>query len=121
MPNHSTMPAMNLVRARNWYIAGVVFLCLEALVSVSVTNRHMLAAFGDLSQAVLLAIGTVVFSRQIFHSSGRERLFWVLMSFGALLWFVPQIWYVKYEVLENITMPDPAPGDIFLFLHAIPF
>ena len=81
----------------------------------------MLAAFGDLSQAVLLAIGTVVFSRQIFHSSGRERLFWVLMSFGALLWFVPQIWYVKYEVLENITMPDPAPGDIFLFLHAIPF
>src|SRR5438128_11975724 len=69
----------------------------------------------------MLAIGTVFFSRQIFHAAGRERLFWVLMSFGALLWFVPQMWYVKYEVFDNIPMPDPSPGDIFLFLHAIPF
>src|SRR2546423_8501177 len=115
------MPAMNLVRARGWYIAGGVFLCAQVVVSTTVTNRHTLAAFGDLSQALMLAMGTVFFSRQIFHAAGRERLFWVLMSFGALLWLLPQIWYVQYEVLENIAMPDPSPGDIFLFLHAIPF
>src|SRR5207253_5528024 len=115
------MPAMNLVRARNWYIAGGVFLCAQVLVSSTVQNRHTLAAFGDMSQALLLGMGTVFFSRQIFHAAGRERLFWVLMSFGALLWFVPQMWYVQYEVFENIPMPDPSPGGIFLVLHAIPF
>src|SRR5438105_1491691 len=115
------MPAMNLVRARNWYIAGGVFLCTQVLVSTTVTSRHTLASFGDLSQALMLAIGTVFFSRQIFHTAGRERLFWVLMSFGTFLWLLPQMWYVQYEVFENIPMPDPSPGDIFLFLHAIPF
>jgi signal transduction histidine kinase len=112
---------MNLVRARNWYLAGAVFLFVQVLVSTTVKNGHTLAAFGDVSQALLLAIGTVFFARQIFPARGRERLFWILMSFGALLWFVPQMWYVKYEVFDNITMPDPSPGDIFLFLHAIPF
>src|SRR5437660_5982624 len=115
------MPAMNLVRARNWYIAGGVFLCVQVLVSTTVTNRHTLASFGDLSQALMLGMGTVFFARQIFHTAGRERLFWVLMSFGTFLWLLPQMWYVQYEVWENIPMPDPSPGDIFLFLHAIPF
>src|SRR5438270_10839869 len=112
--NHSTMPAMSLVRARNWYIAGAIFLCVHVLVSTTLKNPHSLAAFADISQATMLAVATVLFSRQVLHARGRQRLFWVIMSFGALLWFVPQMWYVQYEVIESIPMPDPSPGDIFL-------
>ena len=71
---------MNLVRARNWYIAGGVFLCVQVLVSTTVTNRHTLAAFGDMSQALMLGMGTVFFSRQIFHAAGPSAGGWTIMA-----------------------------------------
>src|SRR5262249_25143357 len=51
---------------------------------------------------------------------GRERLFWGLMFLGTLLWLAPQFWWIWYEVIQRAEMPNPSPGDIFLFIHVVP-
>jgi diguanylate cyclase (GGDEF)-like protein len=79
-----------------------------------------LTAFGDLTQCFLLLLATLSILSVALKSTGRTRLFWVLLSFGFAMWLGAQVWWTYFEVFLRQEVPNPFAGDIILFLHIVP-
>src|SRR5581483_5203729 len=111
---------MNLDRKTCCYAAAGLFLALYFLVSVSAKESYKLLAFGDIIRLLLPLLAIFVLGRHLAFTGGREKTFWALMTLGAALWFIPQVWRIWYDVILKTSRPEPSLNHIFLFLHGIP-
>lgn len=106
--------------ARKWCLAASVLVCAHIFLSLRLPRSFALTAFGDLSQCFLLFLATLSILSLAINSSGKTRLFWVLLSFGFAMWLGAQLWWTYFEVLLRHEVPNPFTGDIILFLHIVP-
>src|SRR5438270_24607 len=110
---------------RGWYAATAVIVALYATISWMAYRGRIhpgygLNFFGDSIQFALLGIAAAVICRRIFQARGRERTFWIFLSFGAALWLLAESEWVWYELVRKTDVPDPSMGDVLLFVHTIP-
>jgi signal transduction histidine kinase len=112
---------MKIDRKKARYVAAGVFLALYWLVLLIAPEGPALVAFRDFVRLVLLLAAIFVLGRHLAATEGRERAFWALLTVGAALWLVPQIWHVWYQVLARVSSPDSSLSHIVLFLHVVPF
>ncbi len=107
---------------QHWWIGGsAALLLVYVTVSLSVSRGIALAAFGDITQLLLLFLATIVMTANAVSERGQTRLFWSLMAVGCFMWTVSQGGWTYYEVLLHRDLPDPYVGDIILFVHVVPF
>src|SRR5579859_28239 len=111
---------MNLDRKTCCYAAASLFLAVYLLISVWAKESPKLLAFGDIIRLLLPLFAIFILGRHLAFTRGREKAFWSLMTLGAALWFVPQVWRIWYDVLLKTPRPEPSLNHIFLFLHGIP-
>jgi diguanylate cyclase (GGDEF)-like protein len=106
--------------ARKWCLAASVLVCVHIFLSLRMPRSFALTAFGDLTQCFLLLLATLSILSVALKSTGRTRLFWVLLSFGFAMWLGAQVWWTYFEVFLRQEVPNPFAGDIILFLHIVP-
>jgi signal transduction histidine kinase len=108
-------------RSQVWLGAIAAAVAAHVLTALLLPPRSFaLAACSDFVQCFLLFSGTVVFIPLAAQSKGRVRLFWLLIIFGAALWFVYQAAWTYFEVVLRTDLPDPWSWDVILFLHVVP-
>jgi signal transduction histidine kinase len=112
---------MKMDRKRMRYVAPGVFLALYLLASLTAPEGPGLVAVRDLTRLALLLASIFILGRHLTTTQGRERAFWALLTAGAALWLIPQIWRVWYQVFSAGGAPDHSLSHIILFLHVIPF
>src|SRR5579863_2533075 len=78
-------------------------------------------AVSDVTQCLLLAVGTFSLVPRARRSQGRVRLFWMMMALGMALWLSYQLLWTYYEVFLRRDVPDLFDADIIIFLHFVPF
>ncbi len=98
--------------------AGLILAC--AVVSFTSRPGAALAAFGDITQLLLLALASTVMVANAVSNGGQTRLFWSLMAVGCFMWTANQAMWTFYEVVLGRALPDPFVGDVILFLHVVP-
>ena len=107
---------------QHWWIGvSAALLLLYAVLSLLVPHGHALAAWGDITQLLLLLAASIVMTANAVSERGQTRLFWSLMAVGCFMWSVSQGGWTYYEVLLHRDLPDPYFGDIILFVHVVPF
>lgn len=103
-----------------WIGVAALFVAGHTILSLKVAPGFALAAFGDISQAVLVLLATVVMLSNARRARANARLFWGLMAAGCFLWFVASGAWVYYEVYRRMSVPDPSLVDSVFFLHIVP-
>lgn len=104
-----------------WSGAVIVCLAVAILGALTLPQSFGLTAVSDLTQCLLLAIGTFSLVPRALRSQGRLRLFWTMMALGMGLWFTYQLIWTCYEVFLRRDVPDLFDADIIIFLHFVPF
>jgi signal transduction histidine kinase len=99
----------------------LLLLCVHATVSALLPKGYSLAAFGDLTQTILLLLAVAAMLLNVSRTRGSARLFWLLLAAGCALWAVGQSLWVWFEVVLRRDVPDPFWGDALFFLHVVPF
>jgi diguanylate cyclase (GGDEF)-like protein len=97
-----------------------MLVCMHIAVSFVVPRSFALTAFGDILQNVLLCVTTVAFLTCVKTTSGKGRVFWLLMGLGLATWLVSQVMWTYFEVYLRHEAPNPFGGDVILFLHVVP-
>jgi len=107
-------------RTKLWVGVASLFVAGHTILSLKAAESFALTAFGDISQAVLVLLATVVMLSNARRARANVRLFWGLKAAGCLLWFVASGAWVYYEVYRRMSVPDPSLVDSVFFLHIIP-
>ena len=107
--------------AKFWVVAASLFVAAHAVLSLQATPGFALAAFGDITQATLVLLATVVMAWNALRTRGSAKVFWGLMAAGCGLWFAASACWVYYEVYRRVAVPNPSLlVDSLFFLHIIP-
>ena len=106
--------------ARRWYAVTAAVTVVYLVVALLAHPGYKLNLFGDITQQAALIAALIVIARRAFITRGRERKFWLFLSFGALLWCLAEVEWVWFEVVLRADLPDPSVGDVALFLHTVP-
>lgn len=114
------MGSAALQNGRKWIIGISTLVGVHVLMSLVVPRSFALTAFGDILQNIILLCATAAFLANIPRTSGRSRLFWVLMSLGLVSWLISQVMWTYFEVFLRHEAPNPFAGDVILFLHVVP-
>jgi len=109
-----------LKNGRQWAIAICTLVCVHVALSLVVPRSFALTAFGDLLQNLVLLLAAVAFLTNVRTTSGRTRLFWLLMGLGLAIWLGSQVMWTYFEVYLRHEAPNPFAGDVILFLHVVP-
>lgn len=109
-----------LESGRKWTVAVCTLLCAHVLISILAPRGFALAAFGDLLQNVILAGATLVALVNIRKTSGKARVFWMLITLGLGMWLIAGAMWTYVEVFQRHETPNPFFGDVILFLHVVP-
>src|SRR5258708_173668 len=112
---------MRLPGLRAWYIFTCVLLLGYAAISAALSRAHALTVFGSLTQQALLLAASVLLAARVPRTTGRERIFWSLMSLGAAIWALSQVEWVAHEVFLGTPVPGVSWSDVFLFFHPVPW
>lgn len=107
-------------RTKLWVGVASLFLVGHAIVSLKAAPGFALAAFGDITQAVLVLLAAIVMLSNACRTRASVRLFWGLMAAGCFLWFAASGAWVYYEVYRRTAVPDPSLVDSVFFLHIVP-
>src|SRR5437899_5717632 len=91
-----------------------------AVVSFTCPPGAPLAAFGDITQLLLLVLASAIMVANAVSNRGQTRLFWSLMAVGCFMWTANQAMWTFYEVVLRRALPDPFVGDVILFIHVVP-
>ena len=105
---------------RKWTVAICGLVCVHVCLSVLAPRGFPLTAFGDLLQDIVLFVATLAFLNNVRTTSGKARLFWLLMGLGLATWLVSQVMWTYFEVYLRQEAPNPFAGDVILFLHVVP-
>jgi signal transduction histidine kinase len=111
---------MSLLRRYPWFAAAAGITLLFTLVCVTVRHGYALTAFADLTELAMLMAITAIAIANAWICPRQQRTFWLLMSFGFLLWAVNGGAWVLWELVLHRPVPDPFVFDIVLFFHAVP-
>ncbi|MFZ0758341.1 MAG: GGDEF domain-containing protein [Candidatus Sulfotelmatobacter sp.] len=103
-----------------WMGLVCAVVCVHIFVSLLAPRSIELAAFGDLTQSVLLLCATLSIFSNVRTSYKKARLFWALMAFGCGMWPCTQVLWTYFEVFLRQEVPNPFVGDVILFLHMVP-
>src|SRR5947207_4337406 len=103
-------------RAKAWAIGLACIVLLEAAASLWLPRSFGLVALSDLAQSFLLLSAAVACIPSAIRTSGRTRLFWILMSLGFTGWLTYQLLWTYIEVIQKGEVPSLFTGDIILFL-----
>ncbi|HTS35697.1 MAG TPA: histidine kinase dimerization/phospho-acceptor domain-containing protein [Candidatus Solibacter sp.] len=106
--------------AKIWLGGVAAILAIFVATALLLPRSFALAAFCDISGALLLASGAASFVPLAKRSRGRMRLFWSLIILGVTLWLSYQLMWIYYEVILRREVPDIFTGDIVLFLNLVP-
>ena len=109
-----------ILAARRWYAVTAAVAVVYLAVAIFAHPGYKLNLFGDVTQQAALTIALIVIARRVFSTRGRERKFWVFLTFGAALWFFSEVEWVWYELVLRRADADPSLGDVMLFLHTVP-
>ena len=82
---------------------------------------HLLSAFGDLTQLLVIVLATALMVANAVSNHGEVRMFWLLMAVGCVLWTANLSMWVVFEVVLRKDVPEPFFGDVILFIHTVPF
>ncbi len=107
-------------RTKLWVGFAALFMAGHTILSLTAEPGFALTAFGDITQAVLVLLATLVMLSNARRARGNPRLFWGLMAAGCFLWFVASGFWVYYEVYRRMSVPDPSLVDSIFFLHIVP-
>jgi signal transduction histidine kinase len=107
-------------RTKMWVAAVAVLLGVHTLLSLEATPGYAFAAFGDLTQAALVLLATLVVLSNARRTRGNARLFWGFMATGFAFWFAASMFWVYYEVYRKTALPNPSLVDSVYFLHIVP-
>ena len=79
-----------------------------------------LTTYSDLSQclAPLLANAGLLLNASSPH--WRKNTFWMLLALGCTMWMFGQFWWVYFELVKQVAVPNPFAGDVIYFLHVVP-
>ncbi|MGA8868499.1 MAG: hypothetical protein WB510_16105, partial [Candidatus Sulfotelmatobacter sp.] len=75
---------------RRWTAIVCVVVCAHVLVSLVFPRSFGLTAFGDLTQCLLLLLGTLSILSNITTRDKKKQRFWALMAFGCGIWLCAQ-------------------------------
>ena len=114
------MGTFALKSGRRWTIAICTLVCVHLGLSLAVPRSFALTALGDISQNIVLLLGTVACLTNVKTTSGRPRLFWLLLGLGLAIWLASQVMWTYFEVFLRHEVPNPFSGDVILFLHVVP-
>jgi signal transduction histidine kinase len=103
-----------------WISVAAGLVCVQAAASLFLRDGFTLTALSDITQFVLLLVGTAAVLLNALATRGRVRLFWALMTLGVALWMFYQGLWIDFEVLLRKEFPNPFGGDVILFLHIVP-
>jgi signal transduction histidine kinase len=107
-------------RLKTYALAGILVVGVQVGASLLLGRGFHLTALGDLIQTLCLLAGLSFAVPNIRATHGRERAFWVFVSFGFGLWLAFQLLWDYFEIFRRQEVPDPFVGDIVLFLHIVP-
>jgi diguanylate cyclase (GGDEF)-like protein len=103
-----------------WTIAICILVSVQLAFSLLAPRSFGLTAFGDLLQNSVLLLATVAFVVNVKTTTGRTRVFWLLMGLGLATWLASQVMWTYFEVYLRHEAPNPFAGDVILFLHVVP-
>ena len=109
-----------LTNGRKWTIAICTLVCVHVALSLIARRSFALTAFGDVFQNLVLLFATLAFLVNVRTTSGKTRLFWLLMGLGLAIWLASQVAWTYFEVYLRHEAPNPFVGDVILFLHVVP-
>ena len=101
------------------FTAGLILTCVVA--ALNFPHSHILTAFGDITQFLLVGFATGLMVSNAVSSRGQARGFWFLMAAGCGLWTTSLGAWTVFEVLQRREVPEPFFGDVILFIHIVPF
>jgi len=105
---------------KTWIVVASVPVFVQVLLSLLWPRSFELTAFGDLTQCILLLLGTLSILANATRARGKTRLFWALMTLGFGMWLGAQSLWTYFEVFLRQEVPNPFVGDVILFLHIVP-
>jgi hypothetical protein len=109
-----------LKNGRKWTLAICTLVIVHVALSLAVPRSIALTAFGDILQNAVLLLATIAFLANVRTTSGKIRLFWLLMGLGLATWLGSQMMWTYFEVYLRQEAPNPFAGDVILFLHVVP-
>ena len=79
-----------------------------------------LTTYGDLVECIapLLANAGLLINASSPH--WRKNTFWMLLALGCTMWMLGQFWWVYFELVKQVAVPNPFAGDVIYFLHVVP-
>ena len=107
-------------RLKTYALVGILIVGVQAGASLLLGRGFQLTAVGDFIQTICLLAGLFFAVLNIRAAHGRERAFWMFVSFGFGFWVAFQLLWDYFEVFRHQEVPDPFVGDIVLFLHIVP-
>ena len=109
-----------LKNGRKWTLAICTLVFVHVALSLAVPRSFALTAFGDILQNAVLLLATIAFLANVRTTSGKIRLFWLLMGLGLATWLGSQMMWTYFEVYLRQEAPNPFAGDVILFMHVVP-
>jgi signal transduction histidine kinase len=103
-----------------WFAAAAGITLAFAAVSLTAHKSAGLTAFADLAGLLLMLTAAGIMLANAASIPGQRRGFWVLMTFGFLLWACNQAAWSYQEIVLHQAIPDPYFFDIILFFHSVP-
>ena len=111
---------MSLFQRYRWFVAAALITAAFAVVSLLGHKGLALTTLADLTGLVLMLATAGIMLANAKAAPGQGRSFWVLMTFGFLLWISNQMAWTYQEVMLRQPIPDPYFFDIILFFHSVP-
>src|SRR5579862_2629311 len=99
-------------RSQRWALVLVCLVAAQVGASLLLSARSfVLVALSDLVQCALLLCAFFSCILNIPRTTGRSRLFWLLMSLGMGSWLTYQILWTFIEVVQRREVPSLYAGD----------
>ncbi len=111
---------MKLSLVQAWALLAALLVAVHATLSLSLPKAARLTTFGDLTQCVVMLVVVLALGVNALATRGSTRVFWMLMSGGAVLWLATQALWTYYEVYLGQEVPNPFAADVAIFLHIVP-
>lgn len=106
--------------SRLWIGAAVGLAFVQVCASAVLSRGLVLTAISDGVSLLLVLLLVLAFARNAAATQGRLRSVWILQSLGWFFWLVDECCWMLYDVVLRRPLPEMFPGDVILFLAAVP-
>ena len=107
-------------RLPSWPTVLIGIVVIKAVLSLAVKPGSVLVSYSGVSYFLLLLLATGFALRNAMQNTLGRRPFWVLLAIAYALWTLDQWFFVYYELVLGVEVPDNSIADPVLFLHLVP-